>query len=97
MPKAAKPEIGTTETPSTAVADKLTEAVSAGDAPIDTDLSAAPHSVVVSNIIRARVLTFCNLGAPDDIVEVDARQAADLAGVVDTDPTAVAYAESLKV
>lgn len=47
--------------------------------------------------VKARVLTQCAYGKADDVVllsEADAKQAtAD--GIVDTDPAAVAYAESL--
>jgi hypothetical protein len=46
--------------------------------------------------VKARVLVDCELGKVNDVVEVDAKQAKALAGVVDTDPDAVAYAESLK-
>lgn len=46
--------------------------------------------------VKARVLVKCEHGAPDDVVELDAAAAKALAGVVDTDPAAVAYAESLK-
>jgi hypothetical protein len=44
---------------------------------------------------KARVLVDCELGKCNDVVEIDAKQAKALAGVVDTDPEAVAYAESL--
>jgi len=45
---------------------------------------------------KARVLVKCDLGEIDDVVEVDADQEKALAGVVDTAPAAVKYAESLK-
>jgi len=45
--------------------------------------------------IKARVLTACELGQPNDVVEIDAAEAKSLGDVVDTDPKAVAYAESL--
>jgi len=45
--------------------------------------------------VKARVLTACELGQPNDVVEIDASQAKALADVVDTDPKAVAYAETL--
>ncbi|MDN4052898.1 hypothetical protein QPK32_07400 [Massilia sp. YIM B02763] len=45
--------------------------------------------------IKARVLVECEYGKPNDVVEIDGSMAESLAGVVDTDPAAVAYAESL--
>ena len=45
--------------------------------------------------IKGRVLTACALGQPNDVVEIDAAEAKALADVVDTDPKAVAYAETL--
>lgn len=53
-------------------------------------IPAAPRTV------RARVLAFCALGAPDDVIELDAAEAEKLGDVIDTHPAAVAYAESLK-
>jgi hypothetical protein len=51
-----------------------------------------------TGFIKARVLTECGYGAPDDVVETDA---SDIAigvesGLLDSNPDAVAYAESLK-
>jgi len=45
--------------------------------------------------IKARVLTVCALGQPNDVVEIDASEAKALVDLVDTDAKAVAYAESL--
>jgi len=47
--------------------------------------------------VRARVLTACQLGNTDDVVDVPAELVAQFLsiGVIDTDPGAVAYAESL--
>lgn len=45
--------------------------------------------------VKARVLSDCEHGACNDVIEIDAALAKALAGVVDTDPAAVAYAESL--
>ena len=56
----------------------------------DSALAAAPAQV------KARVLVACELGQPDDVVEIDATDAKSLEGVVDTAPAAVKYAESLK-
>jgi len=47
-------------------------------------------------MVKARVLVDGAYGKCDDVVEIDAAQVKALAGVVDTDPAAVAYAESLK-
>ena len=46
--------------------------------------------------VKVRVLVQCAHGQPDDVVEIDAASAKALAGVVDADPEAVKYAESLK-
>lgn len=48
--------------------------------------------------VKARVLTPCAWGEPDDVVEVSAEDAEQgrIAGVLDADPAAVAYAESLQ-
>ena len=46
--------------------------------------------------VKARVLVNCDLGKPNDVVEIDADQVKSLEGVVDTAPAAVKYAESLK-
>ena len=45
--------------------------------------------------VKARVLTACELGQPNDVVEIDSADVKSLADVVDTDPKAVAYAETL--
>ncbi len=45
---------------------------------------------------KARVLVKCALGEIDDVVEIEVDQEKSLAGMVDTDPAAVKYAESLK-
>jgi len=55
---------------------------------LDDEGPAAPTTV------RARVLVQCALGVPNDIVEVAADQVETLAEMIDTDPAAVAYAES---
>lgn len=46
--------------------------------------------------IKVRVLRECAHGAPGDVAEIDAALVESLAGVVDADPAAVEYAESLK-
>lgn len=49
-----------------------------------------------SKKVKARVLLDCGLGKANDVVELTEAEAKSAAGQVDTDPTAVAYAESLK-
>lgn len=46
--------------------------------------------------VKVRVLVNCEHGTPNNVVEIDAALVKSLAGVVDPDPAAVAYAESLK-
>lgn len=48
-------------------------------------------------ITKVRVLVAGHYGQPDDVVTLPAEQVADAekSGQVDTDPAAVAYAESL--
>lgn len=45
--------------------------------------------------VKARVLAACALGQPNDVVEIDPADVKSLAEVVDADPKAVAYAETL--
>jgi hypothetical protein len=45
--------------------------------------------------VKVRVLVACALGKCNDIVEIDPADAKALAGTVDADPKAVAYAQSL--
>jgi hypothetical protein len=45
--------------------------------------------------VKARVLVDGAYGKCNDVIEIDASEAKDLAGVVDADPAAVAYAELL--
>lgn len=45
-------------------------------------------------LVKARVLTACNYGKPDDVVEVNSAE-ADASPDLDAHPDAVAYAESL--
>lgn len=46
-------------------------------------------------LIKARVLVAGPYGECNDVIEIDAALAATLVGTIDTDPAAVAYAESL--
>lgn len=45
--------------------------------------------------VRARVLVDCAYGKPDEVIDIAADLIDSLAGVVDADPAAVEYAESL--
>jgi hypothetical protein len=45
--------------------------------------------------VKARVLVDCAIGRCNEVVEVEEAQLVSLAGQVDADPSAVAYAESL--
>ena len=47
-------------------------------------------------LVKVRVLLDCDLGACNEVVEIDESQVKSLVGTVDADPDAVAYAESLK-
>lgn len=49
----------------------------------------------VDGEIKVRVLVNCDLGKCNDVVLIDAALAETMADVVDADPAAVAYAESL--
>ena len=46
--------------------------------------------------VKARVLRDCVYGKCDEVVTLDAELVASLNGVLDADPAAVEYAESLK-
>lgn len=48
-----------------------------------------------SGEVKARVLRDCVYGKCDDVVTLDAELVASLDNVLDPDPAAVAYAESL--
>lgn len=48
-----------------------------------------------ASTVKARVLVAGPHGECNDVIEIDAALAATLAGTIDTDPAAVAYAESL--
>ncbi|MYM25775.1 hypothetical protein GTP46_24410 [Duganella sp. FT135W] len=45
--------------------------------------------------VKARVLIDCDLGMCNEVILVDPSIAETLTGVIDTDPAAVEYAESL--
>jgi len=62
-------------------------------AAVESESAAAPADQV---LVKARVLVACAHGQPDDVVELSADLAKTLVDVVDTDPAAVKYAESLK-
>lgn len=60
-------------------------------APIEQPVASAPPLAGV----RVRLLRDCEHGKVDAVIEMDAALAESLAGTVDADPAAVAYAESL--
>lgn len=79
--------------------------VEAGDAdPLLTngmaELAAAPlaPSTAKTKTVKARVLTACQHGQPNDVAELpaDVAKQAEKDGLVDTEKAAVAYAMSLK-
>ncbi|USX25788.1 hypothetical protein NHH73_24945 [Oxalobacteraceae bacterium OTU3CINTB1] len=86
------------------MAKSNTAAAPAAPAPTFADPEVAPEPVAepVANTtpgapptVKARVLVAGPHGECNDVVELDAELAATLAGTIDTDPAAVAYAESL--
>lgn len=62
----------------------------------DGDQTGAPAVPTSQSRVLARVLAHCYLGEPDDIVEIDTELAPSVSDLVDTDPAAVEYAQSLK-
>lgn len=89
MPKVAK-----TETQAPDVVDEPLDV--AGDLePVLAETPApAPEAPAGPQLVRARVLCACDLGAPNDVVDVPAQLVEDRADVLDSDPAAVAYALS---
>lgn len=51
-----------------------------------------PSATMAPKIVQARVLAFCGLGEPNDVIEIDEDVAATMLDVVDVTPEAVAYA-----
>lgn len=95
MAKASqKTEIATADTAQVASVEAATQADEAGA--IDAELTAAANAADAPRFVRARVLAFCTLGSPDDVIEIEADLVGAAGDVIDTDPAAVAYAESLK-
>ena len=60
--------------------------------------TAKKKAETTGGMTRVRVLCDCIFGKCDDVVDLPAEHIAEALalGVVDSDPTAVAYAESLK-
>lgn len=76
------------------LSDAAGAAVEGADADVAAqDIAIAP-AAPVQRFVRARVLAYCNLGAPDDVIDVEADLADTLGDVIDTDPAAVEYALS---
>nr|WP_314607337.1 hypothetical protein [uncultured Janthinobacterium sp.] len=61
-----------------------------------TNTSTNAHGQSAGTIIKARVLVSCAYGEPNDIVELDDELAVSLGDVLDTNPAAVDYAESIQ-
>lgn len=49
----------------------------------------------IEGVVKVRVLVDCDLGRCNDVVEVSAALVETMGDLVDADPTAVDYAESL--
>ncbi len=62
--------------------------------PVEQPDADATAALAAPRTVRARVLVQCALGVPNDVVEVEADLVPTLGDVIDTDPAAVAYAES---
>lgn len=63
------------------------------------DQAPAPAPAAAVKTVKARVLSACHYGQPNDVAEVPADQvkAAEADGLIDTNKDAVKYAASLKV
>jgi hypothetical protein len=77
------------------VASEAAPAEPAQEPVVDAAPQSDPAPASSAQIVKARVLVGCVYGHCDDVVEIEAKLIEQLAGVVDTDPAAVAYAESL--
>jgi hypothetical protein len=55
----------------------------------------AKEKLAAEGPVKVRVLVQCEYGAPNSVATVDAALLESLVGIVDADPAAVAYAESL--
>jgi hypothetical protein len=65
------------------------------DTQVDTAVVAPAAAAAPAVPVKARVLTYCAYGKPDDVIKLDPALLDSLTGVVDATPAAVAYAESL--
>ena len=61
-----------------------------------TNTSTNTPEQTAGSIVKARVLVSCAYGEPNDVVDLDDELAATLGDVLDTNPAAVAYAESIQ-
>ena len=52
--------------------------------------------VAIGEPVKVRILVDCYLGKCNEVVEVDGAELDGLNGIVDADPEAVAYAQSLQ-
>jgi hypothetical protein len=105
---AAFPELGKQIMAKTQKAPEADPASDAPEADLASSADPAPESSAAHAVdqvatndppapveVKARVLRDCVYGKCDDVVSIDASLVESLAGVLDADPDAVAYAESL--
>ena len=92
----AAPEVEQIEQPVVEKAAEPVAAVKPTPGTIEQSEAQEEAPPAAPEFVKARVLAHCAHGKPDDVIELDAALAKTLEGVVDTNPAAVAYAESLK-
>jgi hypothetical protein len=93
MAKASpKPESAVADAAQVDQVETTTQADEAGS--IDAEETAAADAGEAPRTVRARVLAQCDLGGPNDVIEVAADVAEARADVLDTDASAIAYALS---
>ncbi|WP_070217815.1 MULTISPECIES: hypothetical protein [unclassified Janthinobacterium] len=84
-------------TPAAAGRESAVAASSLGEGTVDElAIAGGAAADLGEKRVRARVLVACEYGEPNDVVELDADLVVGLAGIVDTDPIAVEFAESLE-
>ncbi|WUR15706.1 hypothetical protein E7V67_011560 [[Empedobacter] haloabium] len=84
-----------TEAQAPDVVDETLATAGADLAPVQSETPApVPEVPAGPQLVRARVLCACDLGAPNDVVDVPAQLVQDRPDVLDADASAVAYALS---
>ena len=88
------PESGQVEVPADgeALAQAIPDVVDTPSPDLALDAS---EPEALPELVKARVLAASAYGQPNDVIEIDAALAKAIPDVVDTNPEAVAYAESL--